>query len=147
MAVNMRTLANGASPGIPVPFHCTQSAWVDANKGYYQWYYTNYPQLIQRGIDLPASFSRMKSFYIIDMADRNLTPQMQMLNCYEALFSYLLGRIDGTIVFEGRSWLTLTIQNIPGVLENTFGQLTSPFGIPLYIWAFGAAIIIIAVKK
>lgn len=143
----MITLANGAMPGVPVEFYCTQQAWANANKGFYQWYYTNYPQLIQRGIALPPSYSGLKSFYIIDMADRNLTPQTPMLECYEALFSYLLGRIDGTIVFEGRSWLTLVIQNFPGVMKKTLEQITSPFGIPIYIWFLGAAIIIIAVKK
>lgn len=142
---------NLKNPVIPMPpvhhVACTQNEWFNQNRSNLEWYYQNYPQLIARGISLPASMDKLKAFYIIDMADRHLTPLAEYLNCYEYLFSYLLSRIDGTVVFRSQSWIEMSILNLPGAFNKTMESITNPFGIPLYVWLVGGVAVYFAINK
>jgi len=130
---------------------CTELQWIEENNAFYQWYYDEYPELIENDVTLPITFERLKLFYVLDMEERNLTPQEEMLKCYEHLFSYFLGRLDGTIYVQGRSWIELTIQNFPNAVSETFESIaegiTNPFGIPLFVWLILIIVLIVLIKR
>lgn len=125
---------------------CSEERWIELNESSYTWYYSNYP-LIESGIRLPVSFERLKLFYITDMRDRNFEPQQAWLNCYHNLFSYLLGRITGVINVEGTNWFERLINAFPVALTKTYEQITSPFGVPLWIWLGGALAAVVVLKS
>jgi len=122
-------------------FFCNENDWINANRNNYDYYYNNFP-LAQNSLELPISPYYLRQFYINDMNERNLTPQEQWLDCYEALFSYLLSRLDGTVTFEGQTWLERTASNLPGAMNSTFSGIVNPFGVPITLWALAAVIII-----
>ncbi len=126
--------------------YCNENDWIEQNQNNFTWYYSNYP-LIESGIRLPVSFEKLKLFYVKDMMDRNLQPQAAWLNCYHALFSYLLGRIEGVILFEGSNWFERTIKNLPGAFAKTYEQITNPFGVPLWVWFAGALGVVLVLKS
>jgi hypothetical protein len=125
---------------------CDEATWVMLNGSNYDWYYENYP-LIQSGISLPVSFEALKIYYIQDMNERNFTPQMEWLECYDHVFSYLLGRIDGTISVRGTGWFDRMINAVPVALGRTYEQITSPFGVPLMVWLMAGLTAIVLIKK
>lgn len=127
-------------------FYCDENSWINANILNYGYYYDNFP-LQQNSFELPISFEYLKRFYLNDMSARNLTPQDAWLNCYEALFSYLLSRLDGSVTFEGQNWLERTISNLPGAFSQTIEGITNPFGIPIWLWLAGGIVLITAIKK
>ena len=130
-----------------MPRKCSEQEWINANQRNYDWYYVTYPALGENGVELPVSFEKLKLFYVLDMDRRNLTPQEGIFNCYENLFEYFIGRITGNIQFQGRSWLELTIENLPGAVAKTFEDLgkgiSEALKIPTEIWILLGMIIII----
>ena len=131
-------------PLLQIP--CTESEWIEQNKFVYNFYYEQYP-LRESGIILPVSMLRLRLFYNQDMKERNLMPLNEYLNCYEFLFNYLIGRISNMITFKGSNWFDRFIKSIPIALGRTYDQLTSPFGIPLFVWIAGGLAVVIILKS
>ena len=125
--------------------YCKEQDWIRANKNHYDWYYQHY-KLQESGIILPVPFSKLRSFYVSDMNDRNLKPVQKWLDCYGGLFGYLLGRIDETINFEGQNWFERTWANIPKAFEKTARDIANPFGIPISLYIIGALALVILIK-
>lgn len=116
---------------------CTQDGWIYVNGGYYDWYYQNYPVLVDKGVTLPVDYDLLGIFYVTDMQDRNLEPLDSYINCYKYLFEYFIGRISGAIKVEGKTFLGYTWENLPKAFDKTFTQLTNPFGIPWWVYLLG----------
>jgi len=132
--------------GRPTQQPCTEIAWIQQNESSYNWYYETYP-LFESGIILPVSMNKLKMFYITDMLKRNLTPLDEYVNCYDNLFSYMIGRVDGMINFEGSNWFERLIKAAPAAFEKTIEDITSPFGIPLIFWGVGTIAVILLLKN
>jgi len=116
---------------------CTEKKWIAENFSFYSWYYDEYPNLQANGVSLPIPMQKLQLYYVLDMEERNLEPLKEVLNCYEHLFSYFLGRLTGAISFQGRGWLELTMENFPGAVSKTFDDIqegvTGLFD-ELFIW-------------
>ena len=101
----------------------TQQEWINANKNYYNWYYSTYPFLINVG--LPVSFQTLKDFYKYDYDNRNLKVIPAMLESYELLFSYFLENYtkqnDSTRI-KGKTSLEYFINAIPEGFSKTFSD-------------------------
>lgn len=128
---------------------CNEKTWIANNRKAFDWYYGTYPEILESGITLPVSMDALRTFYLDDMNERNLTPQDAWFNCYTALWSYLLGRLTNQITVRGRNWWQLTKANLPGAVDKTFSDISknisNPFGIPLWIY-LGIAVLFL-VKK
>lgn len=130
---------------IPQQIPCTETEWIQLNKMVYPFYYDTYP-LGESGIILPVSMDKLKLFYVQDMRDRNLTPLNEYLNCYEYLFSYLIGRVSKMITFKGSNWFGRLGTTIPMALGRTYEQILSPFGVPLIVWLIGGLAVVVVLR-
>jgi hypothetical protein len=90
--------------------YCNETDWLLEYGKYSTWYRENYPWLRE----FPLKLEDLKTFYVLDMQQRNLTPLETMLNCYEFLFSYALEnvpRLDDPTRFKGQTFWSRLVKD------------------------------------
>lgn len=130
---------------------CNYNDWINANKNYYNFYYSTYPFL--KNIGLPLSFEKVKQFYIDDITSRNFEPNQAMLNCYELLFTYFCENYDRTLTNQtgaivGKSGIEYFLNAIPTGISKSVNDvstsISSVVGITTEIVKFTIIILVAA---
>lgn len=131
----------------------TETEWIAQNISLLKWWNENYPDIIKHNVSFPIPHDFLKYYYYQRVKfehptiDMNNSFHQNIMNTYDYALDYFLTTYD-TIATPGKTWLDLTIENLPKALRKTGDDLTKGLDIVITgLIVLGIGFLIYSIKK